>query len=122
MKKKVEQKIAIGNLLLSSPLFRLAAPKHPLFFNPPIVGDKAKLDVEVLSRINSSDKTEGQYLKDVFYTFNRINNVSWEEKMFTSKFSLDTIQDFFKWRVSCMSGFEHKLIALESQYIFLSRF
>jgi hypothetical protein len=36
LKKKVEQKIAIGNLLLSSPLFRLAAPKHPLFCNPPI--------------------------------------------------------------------------------------
>jgi hypothetical protein len=40
LKKKVEPKIAIGNLLLSSPLFRLAAPKHPLFFNPPIATDK----------------------------------------------------------------------------------
>ncbi len=37
MKKKVEQKNVIGNLLLPSPLFRLAVPKHPLFFNPPVV-------------------------------------------------------------------------------------
>jgi len=40
LKKKVEPKIAIGNLLLSSPLFRLAAPKHPLFFNPPIANSE----------------------------------------------------------------------------------
>ncbi len=67
MKKKVKQKIATGNLLLSSPLFRLIAPKCTPLSNRPI-SHTNKASGQRSQRSNQKPKGEigGHHHEDKF--------------------------------------------------------